>query len=96
MLQERIFYSSIHLKLSPGMSLLDLGAGRGWPGVYVTQQSSCRTVLTDVPAPALGLARSNAIEHGVGERCLYAAADGRALPFTSGVFEAVIHADVLC
>src|SRR5207237_725134 len=41
------------LALRPGDRLLDLGAGRGWPGLYLAHESGCDVVLTDVPLAAL-------------------------------------------
>lgn len=84
------------LALSPGDRLLDLGAGHGWPGVHLAGASHCRLVSTDLTHEAVAAAR-----HHVDASCLSAsapalAADGIALPFRTGVFNAVVHADVLC
>src|SRR6059036_3424105 len=48
------------LALRPGDRLLDLGAGRGWPGLYLARQSGCDVVLTDVPLAALRSAQVRA------------------------------------
>jgi hypothetical protein len=37
------------LHLSAADRLLDVGTGRGWPGLYVAAQTGCRVVLTDLP-----------------------------------------------
>ena len=37
------------LHLSAGDRLLDLGTGRGWPGLYLAARTGCRVVLTDLP-----------------------------------------------
>jgi predicted O-methyltransferase YrrM len=36
------------LHLSAADRLLDLGTGRGWPGLYLAAQTGCRVVLTDL------------------------------------------------
>ncbi len=84
------------LELRCGARLLELGSGRGWPGVYVTSRSGCEVVLTDVPVAAPAEALSNARSGGIGDRSAAAAADGSALPFRPNVFDAVVHSDVFC
>ncbi|MEE9576397.1 MAG: methyltransferase domain-containing protein [Gemmatimonadota bacterium] len=84
------------LELRRGARLLELGSGRGWPGVYVTSRSGCQVVLTDVPVAAPAESLSNARRGGIGDRSAAAAADGSALPFHPNVFDAVVHSDVFC
>ena len=48
------------LNLRPGMLLLDLGAGRGWPGLYLAASTGSGVVLADVPVEALRLAAGRA------------------------------------
>ena len=42
----------------PGVLLLDVGAGRGWPGSLLAQSSGCRLTCTDVPVSGLMAAKS--------------------------------------
>jgi len=74
--------------LLPGSFLLDVGAGRGWPGPYVAQVHGARLISTDIPWHALLKAKADST--GV------VAADGRALPLQTGGVAAIVHADVLC
>ena len=37
------------LDLRPGSHLLDLGAGSGWPALYVAKMSGCAVTLVDLP-----------------------------------------------
>lgn len=85
-----------HLRLRPGDDLLDLGAGRGWPGSHLARATGCRVVLTDIPLEALREAAKFVETREVQEHCWTVAAEGGALPFPSGHFHAVVHADVFC
>ncbi|MEA2001668.1 MAG: hypothetical protein U9N84_07265 [Actinomycetota bacterium] len=46
------------LELGPGVSLLDLGAGSGWPGLHLAAVTGCRVVLADRPGRAFALRSS--------------------------------------
>ncbi len=80
-----------HLSLSPRTRLLDVGAGHGWPGSYLAQSSGCRLVASDVPFDALVTAKGY-----LEKEADVVSADGCVLPFRSGCFDAVVHADVFC
>jgi ubiquinone/menaquinone biosynthesis C-methylase UbiE len=84
------------LGLRPCMRLLDVGAGAGWPGLYLSLISGCDVVLTDIPHVGVRLALERAARDGVGERCRAVVSDGTALPFAAGSFDAISHSDVLC
>ena len=84
------------LRLAPGVQLLDLGAGRGWPGLYLAVRTGCRVVLSDVPLEGLRAAVARAATDGVADRVVAVASSARALPFRPGTFDAVVHTDVLC
>jgi 16S rRNA G1207 methylase RsmC len=84
------------LQLRAGLRVLDVGAGAGWPGLFIAGKSGCEVVLTDVPVAALRHAVASAHRRGVAQSCGFAAASGTHLPFRSRTFDAVVHADVLC
>lgn len=84
------------LELRRGVRLLDLGSGRGWPGVYLAKATGCRVVLTDLPVDGLRGAAARAAAEGLDGRSAAVAASGRDLPFAAGSFDAVVHTDVLC
>jgi ubiquinone/menaquinone biosynthesis C-methylase UbiE len=84
------------LALRPGVRLLEVGAGAGWPGLYFTQRTGCDVVLTDVPMTALRVALERAVQDGTEERCAFTVADGASLPFRHASFDALSHSDVLC
>lgn len=84
------------LELRPATRLLDVGAGSGWPGLYLAQLTGCDAVLVDLPLAALRVARDRATADGLSERCKFVVADGAALPFQEASFDALSHSDVLC
>jgi SAM-dependent methyltransferase len=84
------------LGLASGVRLLDLGAGRGWPGLYLAVRSGCDVVLSDVPVEGLRLALGRADTERTSGRVAAVASSARALPFRPGTFDAVVHTDVLC
>ncbi len=83
------------LQLAPGMRLLDIGAGRGWPGLYIAQKAGCSVVITDVPAGAVRNAFDRAKEGTLRNRSAFLLAGGAQLPFRPRVFDAVTNTDVL-
>src|SRR5262249_5839592 len=84
------------LDLRPAMKLLDLGAGSGWPGLYLAQLTGCDVVMVDLPLAALRIARERAETDGLVRQCDAVVADGAALPFMDASFDALTHSDVLC
>ncbi len=84
------------LGLEPGRRLLEVGAGSGWPGLYLAGTSGCDTVLMDMPIAGLRIAAARAAADGLAQTCRAAVADGAALPFETGCFDAILHSDVLC
>lgn len=84
------------LGLRPGVRLLDVGTGRGWPGVYFAARYGCDVVGSDMPVGALAAGVARADAEGVGRRYVAVAAAGADQPFRRGAFDAVVHTDVLC
>ncbi len=84
------------LALRPGEHLLEIGAGSGWPGLYLANESGCAVTLTDLPLEGLQVARRRAADDGLESRCRLAVASAAALPFRDASFDAISHADVLC
>ena len=84
-----------YLDLDNDSSLLDVGTGLGWPGLYLAKRSGCRVVITDLPFDGLTIARRRAGREGID---LIGATVGsaRRLPFKGSVFDGVVHTDVLC
>lgn len=88
--------TAARLGLAPGMRLLEVGTGSGWPALFLAMHSGCDAVLVDLPLSGLRIARSRANSDGIACRTGIVAADGAALPFPDGSFDCIHHADVLC
>ena len=84
------------LSLTAGCRLLEVGCGHGWPGFHVAQRHACDFVGSDIPLDALREAQANVGARRLRGHALFVAADGRALPFPSGYFDATVHADTFC
>ncbi len=83
------------LDLRPGVRLLDVGAGQGWPSLYLAQKTGCEAVLTDIPEPGLRDALGRAVRLRLAARCSFLMASGTHLPLRAGSFDAVVHTDTL-
>ncbi len=68
------------LGLRPGLRLLDVGAGSGWPGLYLAETSGCDVVLVDFPLTGLRIAAERAIKDRIPGVCWVAVADAADLP----------------
>lgn len=84
------------MALGPGTRLLDVGAGSGWPGLYLARLTGCDATLVDVPLQGIRTAASRAEAERLAGACWLAVADGAMLPFRRGQFDAVSHSDLLC
>ena len=84
------------LDLKPGRQLLEVGAGSGWPGVYLAKKTGCDIAMVDLPFVGLRLALERARADAIAGTPFAAVADGAALPFRTSWFDAVLHSDVLC
>jgi SAM-dependent methyltransferase len=84
------------LSVASGGRLLEVGCGHGWPGFQVAQRLACDLVGSDIPLDALREAQANVGARRLKGDARFVAADGRALPFLSGYFDAAVHADAFC
>ena len=84
------------LDLGPGRTLLDVGTGRGWPGLYLAAKTGCNLVGTDMPLDALAAAARRARAESIDDRVGLIAAAGANQPFRPNSFDAIVHTDVLC
>ncbi len=84
------------LALGPGAALLEVGAGSGWPALYMASTSGCDATLVDLPLEGIRIASKRSSADKPAGRLGFAVGDGSALPFPEAMFDAVCHSDVLC
>ncbi len=84
------------LELGEGSKLLEIGAGSGWPALFLAAKTGCDAMLADVPFDALRIAADRVAGEPVAGEIFLAVADGAFLPFEADLFDAVSHSDVLC
>ena len=81
----------------PPTTLLDLGSGRGWPGLYLAARTGCRVVLADLPLEGLRVAANRATSEALAARTGVVAAAASGLPFPrAGGFDVIIPAPMCC
>jgi cyclopropane fatty-acyl-phospholipid synthase-like methyltransferase len=83
------------LALGSGQRLLDIGAGCGWPGVYMATRTGCDVVVTDLPIQGMRRARERIGSDGLTSSSAVVST-ARHLPFRRESFDAIVHTDVLC
>jgi len=84
------------LRLKPNTHLLEIGAGAGWPGIYLAKKSGCDLTLIDIPLTGLITARNQINKDNPEGNCQVVAADGIKLPFSQSSFKKILHTDLLC
>src|SRR6478672_2499241 len=55
--REQAEQAAARFALGRGHRLLELGAGSGWPALFLATLSGCEVVLTDLPLSGLRIAR---------------------------------------
>jgi SAM-dependent methyltransferase len=84
------------LALRPGVLLLDVGCGTGWPGLYLSVTTGCDLLATDLPLEGLAAGKRRAATEVTSGRTAFAAASAGRFPLRQSSVDAVVHTDVLC
>ena len=84
------------LRLGPGDLLLDVGAGCGWPGLYLATTSGCSVISADPVLEGASASGDRIAVDGLRSRALALVAVGEQLPIRHGSVDAVVHVDVMC
>lgn len=84
------------LDLRPGKLLVDVGAGCGWPGLYLATTFGCSVISTDPLPEGAAAARDRIVADALQDRAVSVVATGDHLPVHNGSADAIVHSDVLC
>jgi len=84
------------LRLGPGQLLLDIGAGCGWPGLYLAKEYLCAVVSVDLALAGVHVARERSQRDGLSGRSSAVQASADAIPLRSRSVDAIVHADAMC
>jgi protein-L-isoaspartate O-methyltransferase len=79
-----------------GERVLDVGAGCGWPGLYIAARTGCDVVVTDLPMQGMRRARERIRSDAATTSASAVVSTARHLPFRAESFDAIVHTDVLC
>ena len=85
---------AVILKLEPGKTLLDIGTGPGWPGLYLAQTTGCRVISSDPTLEGVVLANERIQNDNL--EAVAVVSHGQPLPLRNGTVEAVTSGDVFC
>lgn len=85
-----------HLELGPGRVLLDIGAGCGWPGLYLARKHQCAVISLDPVAEGGAVAGARVLTDRLQTRAWAVRAAAQHLPIRPRSVDAVVHSDVLC
>lgn len=89
----RVLASALHA--GPGDTIVDLGCGRGGPGLWVARTTGANLVGIDVSQLALDRARATALELGIADRTSYKLARFDATGLDSASIQGAISVDVI-
>ncbi len=87
---------SAALGLEPGKILVDLGAGCGWPGLYMAASTGCSVLSIDPVGEGSATARDRIVADCLEPPSAAIQADAEAIPLRSRSVDAIVHGDVLC
>ncbi|HJQ43322.1 MAG TPA: class I SAM-dependent methyltransferase [Jatrophihabitantaceae bacterium] len=83
------------VRVSDSDVLVDIGCGRGGPGLWVAATTGARLIGIDIADTALAEARSRATALGMADRAEFQIGSFESLPLGSGIADAVMSVDAL-
>lgn len=81
---------------APGVCLMDVGAGRGWPGLYLAATTGCSVVLSDLPIDGLRKACRRAQDEALTQRVFPVVASASSPPVREASIDGIVATDVFC
>lgn len=79
----------------PGQTIIDLGCGRGGPGLWIARETGASVVGIDISPVAIEHANRRAADFGVPGRARFEVGDLKQLQFPAAQFDAAMSVDVL-
>jgi SAM-dependent methyltransferase len=93
--RTELHYISGELELAPGGRLVDLGCGRGGPGMWLAREAGAELVGIDIAPEGVAEARSRVAEFGLRGRARFTAASLTGTGEADDTFDAAVSIDVL-
>lgn len=84
------------LSIAEGENVLEVGAGSGWPGLYLASKFELNMTLVDLPLSGLLIAQNRIIKDKLKKKCTVLSANTYELPFLQHSFGSILHCDLLC
>jgi len=84
-----------HLNLAAGETLIDVGCGRGGPGLWVAATAGSSLLGVDISPTAVAAATQRAISVGLGERARFTLGTFEAIPAASAAAAGLMSVDAL-
>lgn len=84
------------LSLDEDDVLLDVGAGCGWPGLYLAKRHGCAVISLDPVSEGMPTLKHRALADGCGKQAWPVIGVAEAIPLRPRSIDAIVHADVLC
>jgi ubiquinone/menaquinone biosynthesis C-methylase UbiE len=83
------------LNLAPGQTLVDLGCGRGGPGLWLARSQGVSLIALDFSAVAVRQASDRAMLFGLADTARFAVGDLAATGLAAAIADAVVSIDAL-
>jgi SAM-dependent methyltransferase len=93
--RSELGYISGQLELAPGDRLVDLGCGRGGPGMWLAREAGAELVGIDVAPEGVAEARSRVAEFGLRGRARFTTASCTETGEADDTFDAAVSIDAL-
>jgi SAM-dependent methyltransferase len=93
--RSELRYICGRLELAPGGRLVDLGCGRGGPGMWLAREAGAELVGIDVAPEGIAEARSRVAEFGMQGRARFTAASCTETGEVDDLFDAAVSIDAL-
>jgi ubiquinone/menaquinone biosynthesis C-methylase UbiE len=83
------------LRVGSGQTILELGSGRGGPGIWVARETGASLIGVDLSPVGVAHANQRAAEAGLADRVRFQTGDMTALDFPDASFDAVFSVDAV-